>query len=53
MNDTLFAHQQKKLENGYVEYANNLGLDTSVSGPVKQVQIDRINEDVEGGCKSE
>lgn len=54
MNDTLFAHQQK-LENGYlVEYANNLGLDIPqfLKDLPKQVQIDRINEDVEGGCKS-
>ncbi len=54
MNDTLFAHQQK-LENGYlVEYANNLGLDIPqfLKELSKQVQIDRINEDIEGGCKS-
>lgn len=54
MNDTLFAHQQK-LENGYlVEYANNLGLDIPqfLKDLPKQVQIDRINEDIEGGCKS-
>jgi protein-disulfide isomerase len=54
MNDTLFAHQQK-LENGYlIEYANNLGLDIPqfLKELSKQVQIDRINEDIEGGCKS-
>lgn len=54
MHDTLFIHQQK-LENGYlVEYANNLGLDIPqfLKDLPKQVQIDRINEDIEGGCKS-
>lgn len=54
MNDTLFAHQQK-LENGYlVEYANNLGLDIPqfLKDLPKQVHSDRINEDIESGCKS-
>ncbi|GAA6614269.1 DsbA family protein [Scytonema sp. NUACC26] len=54
MNDTLFAHQQR-LENGYlVEYANNLGLDIPqfLKDLPKQVHIDRIHEDIEGGCKS-
>jgi protein-disulfide isomerase len=54
MNDTLFAHQQK-LENGYlVEYANNLGLDIPqfLKEFSKQVHIDRINEDIEGGIHS-
>jgi protein-disulfide isomerase len=54
MNDTLFAHQQK-LENGYlVEYANDLGLDIPqfLKDLSKQVHIDRINKDIESGCKS-
>ncbi|MES1026254.1 DsbA family protein [Gloeocapsa sp. BRSZ] len=54
MNDTLFAHQQK-LENGYlVEYANDLGLDIPqfLKDLSKQVHSDRINEDIESGCKS-
>ncbi len=54
MHDTLFSHQQQ-LEDGYlVEYANNLGLDIPqfLKDLPKQVQIDRINEDIEGGCKS-
>ena len=54
MNDTLFAHQQK-LENGYlVEYANDLGLDIPqfLKELSKQVHIDRINEDIEGGIES-
>jgi protein-disulfide isomerase len=54
MNDTLFAHQQK-LENGYlVEYANDLGLDIPqfLKDLSKQVHINRINEDIESGCKS-
>ncbi|MGF1675245.1 MAG: DsbA family protein [Rivularia sp. (in: cyanobacteria)] len=54
MNDTLFSHQQK-LENGYlVEYANNLGLDIPqfLKDLPKQVHVDRINEDIESGCKS-
>jgi protein-disulfide isomerase len=54
MHDTLFAHQQQ-LENGYlVEYANDLGLDIPqfLKDLHKQVHIDRINEDIESGCKS-
>jgi protein-disulfide isomerase len=54
MHDTLFAHQQN-LKNGYlVEYANDLGLDIPqfLKELSKQVHSDRINEDVEGGCKS-
>jgi protein-disulfide isomerase len=54
MHDALFAHQQK-LENGYlVEYANDLGLDIPqfLKELSKQVHIDRINEDIESGCKS-
>jgi protein-disulfide isomerase len=54
MHDTLFAHQQQ-LENGYlVEYANDLGLDIPqfLKELSKQVHIDRINEDIESGCKS-
>ena len=54
MHDTLFAHQQR-LENGYlVEYANNLGLDIPqfLKDLPKQVHVDRINEDIEGGIQS-
>lgn len=54
MHDTLFAHQQK-LENGYlIEYANDLGLDIPqfLKELSKQVHIDRINEDIEGGMQS-
>jgi protein-disulfide isomerase len=54
MHDTLFAHQQK-LENGYlVEYANDLGLDIPqfLKDLPKQVHVDRINEDIEGGIQS-
>jgi len=55
MHDTLFAHQQN-LENGYlVEYANDLGLDIPqfLKELSKQVHVDRINEDIEGGIQSE
>lgn len=54
MHDTLFAHQQN-LENGYlIEYANDLGLDIPqfLKDLHKQVHIDRINEDIEGGIRS-
>lgn len=54
MHDTLFAHQQK-LENGYlVEYANDLGLDIPqfLKDLHKQVHVDRITEDIEGGIHS-
>ncbi|MGG6270179.1 DsbA family protein [Leptolyngbya sp. AN03gr2] len=54
MHDTLFAHQQK-LENGYlVEYANDLELDIPqfLKDLHKQVYVDRINEDIEGGRHS-
>jgi protein-disulfide isomerase len=54
MSDTLFDHQQK-LENGYlVEYANDSGLDIPqfLKELSKQVHIDRINEDIEGGIQS-
>ncbi|MBD1865469.1 MULTISPECIES: DsbA family protein [Trichocoleus] len=54
MSDTLFDHQQR-LENGYlVEYANDLGLDIPqfLKELSKQVHIDRINEDIEGGMQS-
>lgn len=54
MHDTLFIHQQN-LENGYlVEYANDLGLDIPqfLRDLPKQVHIDRINEDIEGGIHS-
>jgi protein-disulfide isomerase len=55
MSDTLFDHQQR-LENGYlVEYANDLGLDIPqfLKELSKQVHVDRINEDIEGGIESE
>jgi protein-disulfide isomerase len=54
MHDTLFAHQQK-LENGYlIEYANDIGLDMPqfLKELSKQVHVDRINEDIEGGLQS-
>ena len=54
MSDTLFDHQQR-LENGYlVEYANDLGLDIPqfLKEWFKQVHVDRINEDIEGGIHS-
>jgi protein-disulfide isomerase len=54
MHDTLFAHQQR-LENGYlVEYANDLGLDIPqfLKDLPKQVHVDRINKDIEGGIQS-
>jgi protein-disulfide isomerase len=54
MHDTLFVHQQN-LENGYlVEYANDLGLDIPqfLKDLSKQVNVDRIDEDIEGGLHS-
>jgi protein-disulfide isomerase len=54
MSDTLFDHQQR-LENGYlVEYANDLGLDIPqfLKELSKQVHVDRINKDIEGGLHS-
>jgi protein-disulfide isomerase len=54
MSDTLFDHQQR-LENGYlVEYANDLGLDIPqfLKELSKQVHVDHINEDIEGGIES-
>jgi protein-disulfide isomerase len=54
MHDTLFAHQQR-LENGYlIEYANDLGLDIPqfLKDLPKQVHVDRINQDIEGGIQS-
>ncbi|MBE9160216.1 DsbA family protein [Nodosilinea sp. LEGE 06152] len=54
MSDTLFDHQQR-LENGYlIEYANDLGLDMPqfLKELSKQVHVDRINEDIEGGIQS-
>ncbi|MBD2157899.1 DsbA family protein [Leptolyngbya sp. FACHB-16] len=54
MSDTLFDHQQR-LENGYlVEYANDLGLDIPqfLKELSKQVHVDRINENIEGGLHS-
>jgi protein-disulfide isomerase len=54
MHNTLFTHQ-RRLENGYlVEYANDLGLDIPqfLKELAKQVHIDRIREDIEGGIQS-
>jgi len=54
MHEILFNHQQD-LGNGYlVEYANNLGLDICkfLQDMSKQVHIDRIKEDIEGGLRS-
>jgi protein-disulfide isomerase len=54
MHDTLFAHQQR-LENGYlIEYANDLGLDIPqfLKDLSKQVHVDRIDKDIEGGIQS-
>jgi protein-disulfide isomerase len=54
MSDTLFDHQQR-LEDGFlVEYANDLGLDIPqfLKELSKQVHVDRINEDIEGGIQS-
>lgn len=54
MSDTLFDHQQR-LENGFlVEYANDLGLDIPqfLKELSKQVHVDRINKDIEGGMQS-
>ncbi len=54
VHDTLFTHQQK-LENGYlIEYANDLGLDIPqfLKELSKQVHVDRVSEDIEGGIQS-
>jgi protein-disulfide isomerase len=54
MHESLFDHQQE-LGNGYlVEYAEQLELDISqfLQHLSKQVHLDRINEDIESGCKS-
>jgi protein-disulfide isomerase len=54
MHNTLFTHQ-RRLEDGYlVEYANDLGLDIPqfLKELAKQVHIDRIREDIEGGIQS-
>jgi protein-disulfide isomerase len=54
MSDTLFDHQQR-LENGYlVEYANDLGLDIPqfLKELSKQMHVDRINKDTEGGIQN-
>jgi protein-disulfide isomerase len=54
MHDLLFAHSQE-LGNGYlVEYANHLGLDICqfLQDLSKQIHIDRINQDIEGGLHS-
>jgi protein-disulfide isomerase len=54
MHDLLFTHSQE-LGNGYlVEYANHLGLDISkfLQDLSKQVHVDRINQDIEGGSQS-
>ncbi len=54
MHNMLFEHQQE-LGNGYlVEYADYLGLTISqfLQDISKQVHINRINEDIEGGKRS-
>lgn len=54
MHDMLLTHQQA-LENGYlVEYADSLGLDISqfLQDISRQVHVDRINADIEGGHQS-
>ncbi|GAB4376254.1 MAG: hypothetical protein Kow00121_23050 [Elainellaceae cyanobacterium] len=54
MHDMLFTHQDA-LGNGYlVEYANHLGLDICqfLQDLSKQVHVDRINQDIEGGLES-
>nr|WP_322711275.1 DsbA family protein [Nostoc sp. ChiSLP03a]MDZ8212477.1 DsbA family protein [Nostoc sp. ChiSLP03a] len=54
MHDTLFDHQPA-LGNGYlVEYADRLGLDISqfLQHLSKQMHVDLINEDIEGGIHS-
>ena len=54
MHDLLFTHSQE-LGNGYlVEYANHLGLDVCqfLQDLSKQVHVDRINQDIEGGNQS-
>ncbi|MGL4622997.1 MAG: DsbA family protein [Chroococcidiopsis sp.] len=54
MHDMLFDHQQA-LGNGYlVEYADRLGLDIPqfLQEMTRQVHVDRINEDIEGGIHS-
>jgi protein-disulfide isomerase len=54
MSDTLFDHQQR-LEDGFlVEYANDLGLDIPqfLKELSKQVHVDHIDEDIEGGIES-
>jgi protein-disulfide isomerase len=54
MHDLLFTHSQE-LGNGYlVEYANHLGLDVCqfLQDLSKQVHVDRINQDLEGGDQS-
>ncbi len=54
MHDMLFTRSQE-LGNGYlVEYANHLGLDISqfLQDISKQVHVDRINQDIEGGLHS-
>jgi len=52
--DTTFIYPSTTVENGYlVEYANDLGLDIPqfLKELSKQVHVDRINEDIESGCK--
>jgi protein-disulfide isomerase len=54
MHDMLFTHQEA-LGNGYlVEYANHLGLDICqfLQELSRQVHVDRINQDIEGGLES-
>ncbi|OYQ62052.1 disulfide bond formation protein DsbA [Pseudanabaena sp. SR411] len=54
MHDILFNHQQA-LGNGYlVEYANRLGLNIPqfLREMARDVHVDRINQDIEGGLRS-
>jgi protein-disulfide isomerase len=54
MHDMLFNHQQA-LGNGYlVEYANHLGLNIPqfLREMTRDVHVDRINQDIEGGLRS-
>ncbi len=54
MHNMLFTHQEA-LDDGYlVEYANRLGLDIFqfLQNLSKQIHIDRISQDIEGGLNS-
>ena len=54
MHDILFTHQQELADGYLVEYANNLGLDISrfLKELSRQVHVERINQDIEGGYQS-